>query len=116
MILGRRLCEARVNAGLTQAEVGEALGVNQTWVGKCERGERGVQATDIPLLADLFGTTPAALLGPPTPEEAAERDYAIAVKAAVREAEARGEMVDLEAVRARLPLPSGRKRRTTRRG
>jgi transcriptional regulator with XRE-family HTH domain len=36
----RLLRDARVRAGLTQAQVAERLGATQSFVSKCERGER----------------------------------------------------------------------------
>ena len=42
-----RLRQARVAAGLTQEEVAARLGRPQTWVSKCELGERRVDFVEI---------------------------------------------------------------------
>lgn len=56
----RLLREARKKKGMTQAELAERLGETQSWVSKCERGERRVdivelrafcQALDVPFLS-----------------------------------------------------------------
>jgi transcriptional regulator with XRE-family HTH domain len=88
-ILGRRLREARKAGGLSQTQAGQALGVDQTWISKAERGERAVLATDLPLLASLYGTTVERLLAPHTPSEAAARANAVAMADVVGEAEER---------------------------
>jgi len=42
-----RLREAREGAGLTQLEVARRLGRPQTWVSKCELGERRVDFVEL---------------------------------------------------------------------
>lgn len=42
-----RLREARESAGLTQQEVATRLGRPQTWVSKCELGERRVDFVEL---------------------------------------------------------------------
>ena len=51
----KRLKQARVEAGLTQAEVAEKLGSSQSWVSKIELGELRVEATLLNRLAKLYG-------------------------------------------------------------
>lgn len=51
----RRLREAREEAGLTQSEVAEALGLPQSFVSKCETGERRVDVLELARLAALYG-------------------------------------------------------------
>ena len=41
------LKEARESAGLTQAELAERLGLSQSQVSKCERGERRVDVIEL---------------------------------------------------------------------
>lgn len=50
-----RLREARVDAGVTQAELAQALGRSQTWVSKCELGERRVDVVELKEIADVLG-------------------------------------------------------------
>ena len=42
-----RLKRARVDAGLTQVEIAARLGRPQTWVSKCELGERRVDFVEL---------------------------------------------------------------------
>ena len=49
-----RLRQARVDAGLTQEEVAAKLGRPQTWVSKCELGERRVDFVEIEDFAAAF--------------------------------------------------------------
>lgn len=46
---------ARINAGLTQVEVAEKLGLSPTTVCSWENGTNGVKATDFKTLCDLYG-------------------------------------------------------------
>lgn len=51
----KRLKKARIDAGLTQAEVAEKLGCSQSWVSKVELGELRVEAIWLNRLAKLYG-------------------------------------------------------------
>jgi transcriptional regulator with XRE-family HTH domain len=50
-----RLRQARLEAGLTQIEVADALQKPQSFVSKCETGERRVDVVELQVLADLYG-------------------------------------------------------------
>ena len=50
-----KLKKARVEAGITQAEVAEKLGCSQSWVSKIELGELRVEAIWLNRLAKLYG-------------------------------------------------------------
>ena len=50
-----RLRRARVSAGLTQAEVAAKVGRPQTWVSKCELGERRVDFVEFENIAAACG-------------------------------------------------------------
>ncbi|MGH2367198.1 MAG: helix-turn-helix domain-containing protein [Chloroflexota bacterium] len=50
----RRLREARLRAGLTQVEVAKALGRHQSYVTKCELGERRIDPIDLQRFAKLY--------------------------------------------------------------
>lgn len=54
---GKRLKAARTNAGLTQAEVGEALGVNKVTVSSWELGHNFPDPLTLGSLAQLYGVT-----------------------------------------------------------
>ena len=49
-----RLREARERAGLTQVEVARRLRVTQSYVSKCESGERRVDVVELAILAHLY--------------------------------------------------------------
>ncbi len=51
----KRLKKARVDSGLTQAEVADKLGCSQSWVSKVELGELRVEAIWLNRLAKLYG-------------------------------------------------------------
>lgn len=50
-----RLRRAREEAGLTQVQVAKLLGRPQTWVSKCELGERRVDFVELDDLAAAYG-------------------------------------------------------------
>ena len=50
-----KLREARIDAGLTQVEAAEALGVHQSWLSKSETGERRIDVIELERLAALYG-------------------------------------------------------------
>ena len=50
----RKLRQARIDAGLKQTEVAATLGVPQSWVSKCESGERRVDVVELKRLATLY--------------------------------------------------------------
>lgn len=51
----KRLSEARRQAGLTQAEAARRLGKHQSFLSKCESGERRVDFVELLAFADLYG-------------------------------------------------------------
>ena len=57
-----RLRDARKRAGLSQTEVACRLGKPQSYVAKCESGERRVDAIEALALARLYGMTVSALV------------------------------------------------------
>lgn len=52
-----KLRRARLDAELTQWEAGQALGKSQTYVSKCETGERRVDFVEAEIFAELYGKT-----------------------------------------------------------
>jgi transcriptional regulator with XRE-family HTH domain len=54
-LLSRRLVEARLAAGMTQVRVAAALEKHQSYVSKCEIGERRVDAIELAAFAELYG-------------------------------------------------------------
>lgn len=49
-----RLRQARLDAGLSQEEVAERLGVSQSFVSRSENGERRVDVIELQALATLY--------------------------------------------------------------
>jgi len=49
-----RLRRARLDAGMTQVEVAKALDKPQSYVSKCETGERRVDVTELQLFAAVY--------------------------------------------------------------
>lgn len=62
-LLRLRLTEARLAAGLTQVQVAAALGRHQSWVSKCETGERRIEAVELGEFGRLYGWRVSQLLG-----------------------------------------------------
>jgi transcriptional regulator with XRE-family HTH domain len=54
---------------LTQVEAANALGYLQSYISKCEQGERRVDLFELQEFAELYGVSMDALGGPVTPEE-----------------------------------------------
>ena len=50
----KKLRQARLDAGMTQVEVAEALGKPQSYVSKCESGERRVDVIELSEFVDLY--------------------------------------------------------------
>ena len=50
-----KLRQAREEAGLTQVQVAKLVGRPQTWVSKCELGERRVDVVELEDLAAAYG-------------------------------------------------------------
>ena len=53
-LLLKRLRQARLEAGLTQTQVASTLGMRQSYVSKCESGERRVDAVELLRFAKAY--------------------------------------------------------------
>ena len=62
-MLGTRIKELRDKKGLTQAQLGELLGVVKTTISQYESGDRTPDAAKLEKLADIFDTSVDYLLG-----------------------------------------------------
>ena len=62
-----RLRAARKRAHLTQSEVALRLKKPQSYVSKCESGERRIDATEVVAFADLYGVSIEELVRGPLP-------------------------------------------------
>lgn len=59
----KRLRAARADAGLTQAQVARQLGRHQSFVAKCEAGERRVDVVELARFAEAYGKAPDYFIG-----------------------------------------------------
>lgn len=60
--LGARLKELRVKNSITQSQLGEYLGVDQSYISKFESGQRQLSVLSLEKLAHLFGLPVESLL------------------------------------------------------
>ena len=51
------LRDARIRAGLSQSQVAKKIGETQTFVSKCERGERRIDVIELRTFCRAFGIT-----------------------------------------------------------
>ncbi len=59
---GSRVRELRTELGWTQEQLAHEAGLDRTYVGSVERGERNIALDNIWLLADTLGVQPAELI------------------------------------------------------
>lgn len=71
MEVNERIKELRVNAGLTQEELGEKLGVQKSAIAKWENGRvKNLKSKYVLAMAELFDVTPSYVMAmEPTEEE-----------------------------------------------
>lgn len=69
---GERLRSARLKTGLSQTELGKAVGLSQSMVGALERGDREPSVETARALADRLGVSLAWLLGGSVAEESGD--------------------------------------------
>ena len=56
------LRRTRLRAGITQEQLGDRLGNSQTFVSKCERGERRIDVVEFVEICDAFGADPVDMM------------------------------------------------------
>jgi len=94
--VGRRIAEARRRAGITQEQLGAALGgLDKTQVSKIESGRRRLDISEVALAASALGLSTRALLGMPerTKLTCAARLSANAPEGALRAAYSRARQI-----------------------
>lgn len=62
--LGRRVRQARMDAGFSQEELAERAGLHRTYVGSVERGERNISIKNLWALTDALGVQLASIVDP----------------------------------------------------
>lgn len=65
-IIGSRLKEARLNCGMSQLNIAEAIHCDQTTISRMERGQISPDCGQIRVLSSLFQLSILYLLGYPT--------------------------------------------------
>jgi len=60
--IGQKIKELREKAGLNQMQIAQFLGVDQSNISKCEKGERQFQVDHLERLGNLFGVPLADLM------------------------------------------------------
>jgi transcriptional regulator with XRE-family HTH domain len=60
--VGERIRTLRSDAALSQRELGEVLGVDQTAVSRIESGDRALTGRELMLAADYFGVPSASII------------------------------------------------------
>jgi len=58
---GERLRALRLSAGLSQEQLGEAAGLDRTYISSTERGHRNISLTAITQIASALKISPATL-------------------------------------------------------
>lgn len=56
-LVGERFNELRIGSGFTQSNIAEYLDVDQSYISKCEKGERQFSVDVLEKAAELFGCT-----------------------------------------------------------
>lgn len=59
----KTLRDARIEKGITQAKLAEALGHPQSFIAKVENGERKLDVVEFAVMARLLGVDAGAVLG-----------------------------------------------------
>jgi len=67
MLIGKRIKDLRIENGMSQQELGDAIGVTKVSICGYENGTRIPSLETFGLLADAFGTTTDYLLGREVP-------------------------------------------------
>jgi transcriptional regulator with XRE-family HTH domain len=60
--LGKRIRDLRLSSDLTQESLAERAGIDRTYLGGVERGERNIAFLNLTLIAEAFGISLSELL------------------------------------------------------
>jgi len=61
-LLLRQLREARLRTGMTQAQAAQRLGRPQSFISKCESGERRIDIVELLQLCGVYGCDPREII------------------------------------------------------
>ena len=64
---------ARLEAGLTQTQVAERLGRPQSFVSKCESGERRIDVAEFLAFCQVYGVDPCEIISAVEPKKVGRR-------------------------------------------
>jgi transcriptional regulator with XRE-family HTH domain len=67
ILIGQKVKELREKAGLNQMQIAQFLGVDQSNISKCEKGERQFQVDHLERLGSLFGVPLSDLMNENVP-------------------------------------------------
>lgn len=78
-IIGGRIRELRMKAGLSQEKLGELADLHYSYIGQIERGEKNASLKSVVVIARALGVTLSTLLEPidklPEPTEAVVQQF-----------------------------------------
>lgn len=69
LVFGRRVVEARKEQGLSQERLAHDAGLDRSYLGGVERGERNVALDNIVKISKALGVQPSVLMPALTPKE-----------------------------------------------
>lgn len=61
--IGANIRNARLNAGVSQAELAKAIGVGQSAISLIENGQRGISPQQVVKIGEVIGVTPNGIFG-----------------------------------------------------
>jgi len=97
-LIGRKVKTLREKAGLNQTQIAQFLGIDQTTISKCEKGERQFQMDHLERLGNLFGLPLADLVN----EEAPTAHVKIAFRADGMQVEDLNAIADIQQIALNL--------------
>src|SRR6478609_9182040 len=71
--LGRRVAQARDDAGMTQKKLGELVGLDRTAINRAEKGERKLTMTEMVAIAEVLGRPLGYFVNDPVPAVVSRR-------------------------------------------
>jgi transcriptional regulator with XRE-family HTH domain len=96
--IGNKVKALREKAGLNQMQIAQFLGVDQSTISKCEKGERQFQVNDLERLGDLFGVSLGDLMN----EEVSVAPLQIAFRADGMQVEDLNAIADIQKIALNL--------------